>query len=152
MSNQKKIPKKENFEPSKKPINNQNPEEYKKMTPYWSFSKFDTTHEKWGFKLEVKEYHDLIDKLKSYEGMTWLDIELASGGKKKGGGTNNHPIPVSQLIKEAQLRLQHLKLDDYDELFSLRLCNLTRVFGIRNGRVLNILWHDCNHEICTSKK
>lgn len=130
----------------------ENPNEYLRLSPIWSFKKFDIEHEKWGLKNDSNEYHEMIKKLKDYEGMTWESIEKASGGKKKGNGTNSHSIPFSELISDAQRRLRFLKMDDCDEVFSLRFTGKKRLIGIRTGRTLHIIWHDCNHEICISKK
>ena len=82
--------------------------------------------------------------------MTWQEIEQQSGGRSKG--TNSHPIPVDQLTKEARDRLLELQIDDVDELFSLRLEGKVRVFGVRSGHVMQLLWFDFEHSICESKK
>jgi hypothetical protein len=85
--------------------------------------------------------HQILDKLKSIENSTWPDIE-------RGG---SHFIPVSNVIKDAQARLRHLKLDDIDQLFSLRLTGAERLWGLRTNDVFSLLWWDPNHEICPSE-
>jgi hypothetical protein len=85
---------------------------------------------------------DVIDRLRGLESMTWDQI----------GATGSHFVEVWKLIKEAKERLQELKIDDIDELYSLRFTNLMRLWGIREGRVFSALWWDPEHKICPSPK
>jgi hypothetical protein len=78
---------------------------------------------------------DVVDKLRSFETMTWSEII----GKK------HHPIPFSGLRSAAQDRLRELKLDDIDTLMSLRFTGACRVLGIRDKAVLRVLWWDPDH-------
>jgi len=75
--------------------------------------------------------------------MSWSELKQAAGGRSSG--TNNHSLPVDEFVKKAKKRLEELKLDDHDELFSLRLNNTLRLYGIRDGRVLRFVWHDPHH-------
>jgi hypothetical protein len=84
-----------------------------------------------------------MGKLKSFESMTWQEIEGPSG---------SHFIEVSQCAKDARDRLRALQYDDIDMLFSLRISGRARVFGIRERRILRILWWDPEHQICPSAK
>lgn len=70
----------------------------------------------------------------------------------KEGRSKHHAITIDKLCKEARQRLEELKLDDLDSLFSLRLDGTLRVFGIRNQNYLRIVWVDQDHEICPSSK
>jgi len=47
----------------------------------------------------------------------------------------------------AQRRLQHLSLDDFDELFRFRLGNKRRLWGILDGDVFYPLWWDADHKV-----
>lgn len=76
--------------------------------------------------------------------MTWAEILAATGGRTCGN--NSHLVPLSDLKKEAVDRLRELQQDDIDELFSLRLSGKERIYGIPDGRVLQILWFCPNHE------
>ena len=86
----------------------------------------------------------LFPKIKSFESMTWKDIEKATHGD---GRSNSHSVSVSRLSKEAQQRLSELKLDDYEELFSLRLEGKIRMYGVRQFSYLQIIWFDLNHTV-----
>ena len=78
--------------------------------------------------------------------MTWAQILVEA--KKQ-----NHHVKTYELIKEAQKRLTTLKLDDYDEICSLRLDGTHRLYGILDeDGVFSIIWNDFEHEIYPSKK
>ncbi len=85
---------------------------------------------------------EVVKKLGQFESMTWFQIDAAG----------SHPIEVYKLIKVARDRLEELKLDDFDELYSLRLTGTQRLWGIRDRNVFRALWWDPEHEICPSPK
>ena len=118
-----------------------------KYHPTWSFDISDTNIEKWNFFKNCNE--EILLQLKSFEGLTWAEIEKASGGRK--AGNNNHFVKINDLSNEAQLEIKKLKALDSKImlLFSLRLNNLTRLYGIRDEKtgVYKIVWIDFKHEI-----
>jgi hypothetical protein len=59
---------------------------------------------------------------------------------------------VGELCKTARDRLEDLRLEDIDELVSLRLGGAERVWGIRDGNVMLLLWWDPEHAVCPSLK
>lgn len=110
--------------------------------PKWRFKKRDCEHERW--HLEITEW--LLEKLTNFESMTWSQILIDA--KKQ-----NHHIKTYDLAREAKKRLVELRLDDYDEVCSLRLDGTHRLYGILDeDGVFSIIWNDCDHEVCTSKK
>lgn len=125
------------------PVSNANQEQYYTQTPHWSFRLLDDTYHKWQFD-DVK---DIFKELKAYEGMTWQEIMSASGGKRKGNGSNSHYIQISDICKEAQDRLSDLKLDDNDVIFSLRIGSRKRIWGLLRSRTFEVIWYDPEHEI-----
>ena len=76
--------------------------------------------------------------------MEWGFIERAQHGKS--GKSKNHFVNVEDLSKEARDRLSELGIND-DQLYSLRLDGLSRIYGIRELNVLEIIWIDLSHEI-----
>ncbi len=76
--------------------------------------------------------------------MTWKEISANPG--------YNHSVSVSEMIREAQKRLEELNLDDQDELYRLRMNGKLRLWGIRDRNILRLLWWDREHEICPSQK
>lgn len=112
------------------------------LHPKWRFQKRDCEHERW--HLEVTDI--LLEKLTNFESMTWAQILVEAKNQ-------NHHVKTYELIKEAQKRLTTLKLDDYDEICSLRLDGTHRLYGILDKYgVFSIIWNDFEHEIYPSKK
>ncbi len=119
-------------------------------TLVWRIGQFDWEGP-WGISaFKGENLKEFLEKVKWRETMTWAEILQQSGGRRFG--TNNHPVRVSKLIKRAQDRLEELEMDDIDELMSLRINGTARLFGIRAGRVLQVLWYDPKHEVCPSYK
>lgn len=123
----------------------ENPGSTDHQTPAWQFNLCDKDHELWGWeKLKPMDFISLIRQhLHSFENMVWSQIKQAAGGRSSG--TNSHPLAIEEFAIHAKKRLQQLNLDDIDELFSLRLTNTLRLYGIRDGRVLKFIWHDPYH-------
>ena len=86
---------------------------------------------------------DVLAKLAEFEKLTWNEI-LVERQKQ------NHSVQVTQLCSEAQKRLAEINLDDIEQLVSLRLSGKERVWGMREGAVLLLLWWDPEHQVCPS--
>lgn len=97
-------------------------------------------------KLTIERiFHTIIyPNLKHFENSTWETIEKEQHDR---GRTKHHSIMISALTPKAQRRLKELKMEDVDEVFSLRLNNKIRIIGIRRFSFLDILWIDLNHEV-----
>ncbi|MBU0558787.1 MAG: hypothetical protein KJ799_07025 [Bacteroidetes bacterium] len=95
-------------------------------------------------------WSQIFPKLKHFEERTWGSIEREQYGAK--GKSKHHSVEVSKIIKEAQKRLSDLQLDEFDELFSLRITGKIRIWGIRQCSYLRVLWIDLEHEICPTIK
>ncbi len=85
------------------------------------------------------------DRLASLETMRWSEILVQS--KKQ-----HHAISLDQIIPAAQESLVSRKVDDVDELISLRVTGKERIWGIMRDGVLELLWWDPEHQICPSEK
>lgn len=88
----------------------------------------------------------IYPKLKEFEKITWTEILSITHQKKGKMVSNNHPVPVAKLTKEARDRLEELKYN-VDDIFSLRLEAMLRIYGFRIQNYLEILWIDREHEI-----
>ncbi len=110
----------------------------------WRFGALDIDGP-WGWKNVAGKYWwpDIFPKLKNFETMTWGEIFQASGGRREGN--NHHPVDVRNLTKQASARLSEINQDDIDYLFSLRLTNTWRIYGIREMYSLKLLWFDPYH-------
>lgn len=124
------------------------PENYLKQTPVWRFSDFDWDGP-WGAATCTEAIGNIRDHielhLSSFETMTWADILKASGGRGKGGGTNSHPISRDKFKGGARKRLDDAKILA-DQIMSLRLDAGTRLYGVREGNCLRLLWFDPDHK------
>lgn len=113
-------------------------------TVCWQVQLLDWDHPDWGWlKLKRSPWINILQHLRTIEGLTWADLKAAAGGRAHG--TNHHSVPVAKCNRAARDRLKDLNLDDCDELFSLRLSNKERLYGIRDRRALKLLWHDPFH-------
>lgn len=114
-----------------------------KETPVWLVGDIDLDGP-FGWREVEKDLFidEILPKIRNFERMTWGEIL----------GRRNHAIPISHLSKAAKKRLQERKLDDIEELVSLHLTGLQRVWGIRSQRELRLLWWDPDHGVCPSHK
>jgi hypothetical protein len=122
------------------------PESYLKQTPVWRFSDFDWDSD-WGFTSCVERIANIRshieEHLASFETMTWAEILRASGGRNNGN--NSHEVQRDKFKTDVQKRLDSRKVLA-DTLFSLRLDAGTRVYGVREGRCLRIVFFDPFHK------
>lgn len=70
--------------------------------------------------------------------MTWAEID-----SHRSCGF----MPVSELSKDAREYLVETQRDDVDQLYKLRLDKRARIWGIRRGDKLRILWWDPDHTV-----
>lgn len=56
-------------------------------------------------------------------------------------------------VKKHKKRFSELNLEEYaDQVYSLRLMNKTRIYGILRDGIFSILWYEKEHEIYPSVK
>ena len=84
---------------------------------------------------------EIREKLKWFETMTLAEIL---------NGTSHHKVKTSAICKDAINRLEELRLDDIEELLSLRLTGIQRIWGILEHNVVILLWWDPEHRVCPS--
>lgn len=116
--------------------------------PVWKFCLVDWDAPWKGWKeLNADGWQKFINKLGQFESCTWGQIEDGDPNNSSHlVATTNCPNP------EVLKRLQDIKQDDTDYLFSLRLSSRERIYGILDGPVLKILWYDPEHAIWPSPK
>jgi len=86
---------------------------------------------------------DILDKIIQYSKRTWADIKSE---KHDNGKTKHHLLDVDGLSKAALERVQKLKVDiSAENIFSIRINNLTRIIGLRDGEKFIIKWFDPAH-------
>jgi hypothetical protein len=106
----------------------------------WRFGVFDHGGPWPLHGISSNDHRELLEKLGVFEQSRVSELEGSSGIKN---------IPVENIIPQAQRRLEAIHLDDYD-LWELHIKGEPRMWCIRNGEVLSLLWWDPKHEICPS--
>ena len=88
----------------------------------------------------------LLKHLVEFSSCTWNEF--------KQNKKHHHTCKLEKFTKKARDRFEYRNYQDVndDELFSLSLCNKERIYGIRTGRILNVIWYDKNHELYKSNK
>jgi hypothetical protein len=92
----------------------------------------------------------IYPKLKDYEKLSWSEIERQTHGRE--GKSKSHFVTSEELSSEAKNRIRELKIDNTNQLYSLRLEGKLRIWGFRSLNYLDILWVDPSHEVCPSSK
>lgn len=107
--------------------------------PAWSFlfCDFDSP---FGWNAASKE--DLLQVVHHLGELERLTLAEIFGQRNRG---NHQPRP-QQLGKPAQSRLKKIKLDP-ERLVSLRLTGTKRIWLIREGSILSLLWWDPQHQV-----
>jgi hypothetical protein len=111
--------------------------------PSWRVSRLEFVDPFGWHDVDALKIREIRQKLANFESMTWNDILIKA--KKQ-----NHSVPLSRLCKEAQDRLIEMRLDNLDELVSLHLSGIERVWGFRMHAVFHVLWWDPHHRVCPS--
>ncbi len=89
-----------------------------------------------------EKFREIVHKLAEFEDKSWAEI-------KKGG---SHQISTEKLCNDARQRLVKIQRDDLDELVSLRMTGTNRVWCVKSGHILRLLWWDQDHLVCPVAK
>lgn len=108
----------------------------------WKVARIDD-NSRWGWnQITCPDFlRNIWDKMRNFETMTWTDIL----------GRDHHEIPVSNITRQAQKRLEELGRDDAETLVSFHITGRQRIWAIRSGAEAFLLWWDPNHEVCPSQ-
>ena len=108
----------------------------------WRYSQADQNG-RWAWSnLDDQKYKKVQEKLHKFEQYSMTQLI----------GTGSHVISCDRIISEAKKRLEDIQKDDVDELYSFRISAKERIWCIRDGHIMNILWWDPKHEIYPSLK
>lgn len=118
------------------------PESTQQESPTWTLQHLDFDGPWCCKKADPGTLLRIVERLQALESMTWSEIE----------GRSSHVVKVTQLAKKARARLANMRQDEVEELFSVRLTGRERIWGIRAGSVLHLLWWDPMHQVCPSHK
>jgi hypothetical protein len=117
-----------------------------KIKVQWCFELFDAVTD-WRINVGAEDHASFIsvaDHLKAYSRLTWGDIQSRKD--------RDHPIPIEKLCDRARARLIELQRDDADELWRLRFSGTQRLWGVKVGHVLRLIWWDPDHQVCPCPK
>ncbi len=96
-------------------------------------------------EITPEELRMVRDRLSNFESMTWSEI-LVQGRKQ------HHTVKLHKLSNAARQRLEEIfGAIDVDFLVSLSLGSVERIWGVLDGRVLQVLWWDPGHQVYPSK-
>ncbi|MBK7876320.1 MAG: hypothetical protein IPJ77_11275 [Planctomycetes bacterium] len=116
--------------------------------PLWKVGRLDLDG-KWSWRgIKADELEHVLERMRSFESMTWAEIERKSGKY----GSQCHTMPSERICEEARARLTTLRLDELPELYSMRCDQKGRLWGYRIGHVLHVLWWDPNHTVYPVEK
>ena len=107
--------------------------------PSWRVSLLDMDGP-FGRPVERADPTEILDFLSTIEKLTWDDILK----NRRSGG--HHHVEVRRICSAARKRLNQLNLEP-DTLISLRVTATKRIWGVREGSVLHLLWWDPWHEV-----
>jgi hypothetical protein len=138
---QKKLPKSRSI-PEQGKVPRERADQETDTKPVWRLGRLDFDGPWCPKKMVEAPLLEVVQKLGQIETMSWVQIDSAG----------SHFIGVHKIIKDAKTRLVELKMDDLEELYSLRLTGIQRLWGIRERNVFRALWWDPGHEICPSVK
>lgn len=119
--------------------------DYRSKKVRWSFELFDYQQD-WRASPSSPEdsFRAVAQSMRSFEGRTWKEIEA--------NRKHDHPVERTRLCAEAQRRLNTLRYaDDVDALWRFRFSGERRIWGIKQGDTLRVIWWDPNHQVCPSR-
>lgn len=118
-------------------------EDWREMRPVWRVCLLEMVSPYGWHRIDPDSANQVRERLAAFESMTWKEILVA-------GGYRNHLISVRRLSADAQARLVALQQDDVDNVVSLGVAQMCRIFGILEHNVLKLLWWDPEHLVCPS--
>lgn len=97
----------------------------------------------WPWTMTPAKVLQVRSKIAEFERQTWAELSQQHVPRLKR-------IALDSLCTAAQNRLVHLKKDDVDGLWELRLAGQERVWGLRQADIFYLLWWDPDHQVCPS--
>jgi hypothetical protein len=113
--------------------------------PSWSFSRCHFDHPRWGLEKHSGKLLAIIQFFSGLEGQRWGDVLTSTAGR--GGNTRNHMIPTDRFSNDIQEMIMDRKLHVFDNLYSLAMSNMERLYGVIIDGVFFLVWYDPKHEI-----
>ena len=131
----------------KQPAAVEDPDKWRDQKPAWCVSRCDLEGCPWSWEHADKDgLKQILRRLSEHEKRAWKEILLDTDGR---GRKCNGEIDADheRIARDAKNRLRHLGLAGFDTLLKLRVDGPGRVWGIREGRALFIIWWDPTHSV-----
>ena len=116
---------------------------YKKDNFNWSINTdyLDEKHIDFSLFRSLKEFKEIIKKLNSYRTWKWTDIERSHNGLSTGI-MDISKLDVKGIVAD---HLEFIKKIETDQLYKIEINNHHRIWGIREGSCLFLIWNDPEH-------
>lgn len=115
-----------------------------KQAIVWRFAMMEMDDGPWSWHAITKvQLVEAREKLSSFEESTWADLSI-------GRTPRLTRIPRQNLDPQAQKRLTALRMDDFNDVYEMRLTGKCRIWGVREEPVFLLLWWDPDHTVCPS--
>lgn len=105
--------------------------------PSWRVSLLDLTGP-FGQSIDQVDAAEILKFLSEVEKLTWNEIQHRRSG--------HHHVEVRLISPAAQKRLKQRNIET-DTLISLRVGAKKRIWGVREGSMLHLLWWDPQHKV-----
>jgi hypothetical protein len=113
-------------------------------TVQWCFRLFDHSKDWRSGSIDHVGFCEVGGHFKDYSQRTWSEI--------RARGDRDHPISCGKLRTEVVNRLKELKLDDVDEIWSFHFSARSRLWGVKLGHIMQVLWWDPDHQVYPVEK
>jgi len=111
--------------------------------PSWQFSILDWDGPFGWSNVSGEELRRIHHWMSEIEQLSWREIFA----QQSRGNSKHHYIPLDRIGKVGRARLETLRQSDIDELFSFRLDEARRIWGIVDRHVFKVLWWDPDHQV-----
>ena len=130
----------------KKPRIPANAEKWTQKHFRWKISDnyIDMNHGEWGWgSVPISDFFTILkNSLQKYEDMLWCDVL-----KRK----SCHTLPLHKAVPRARTRFIEI-CPDIDTLHQVDFSELGRVWGVKKGEYLQVVWHDPCHTVCPPRR
>lgn len=127
----------------KTPRQQEKPDSIYDLRPSWLVKHVDLEGGPFSWsEMQRHELPGLIDRLRLFENMDWREIERQR---------SSHSMPATVICKAARDRLEELELE-VETLYQLQVAGRARVWGLRLGSAVALLWWDPEHKVYPVEK
>jgi hypothetical protein len=99
----------------------------------------DYDEQEWGWnRVRMEKFFDkCLKHLQHYEDKTWMQIKEEN---------HCHPVSLTDIVPRAQTRITS-RYGEIDNLWQVKGEGICRLFGLKDGQIFYLIWHDENHTV-----